>query len=136
MIVRENIEFVRGQGPRDILKLGLETVIPHQFRQLKKLDKNNSIQHWYIDSTYNGFYIYLDKTPELDWTKNEEDEVKENIRAEITPLLDQSGLSEYFTYDSHENLDEICYNIKPEYQKVFKKLQGELNKKLQGELNR
>lgn len=127
MLVRENIEFVRGKDPREVLKLGLETVIPNQFRQLKKLDKNNSIQHWYIDAPYNGFYIYLDKSPEPDWTKSEEDEVKENIRAEINPLLDQSGLSEYFTYDSHENLDEICYNIKPEYKKVFKKIADDLN---------
>lgn len=52
----------------------------------------------------------------------------------IKQTYDDAG--QYFTYDSHENLDEICYNIKPEYQKVFKKLQGELNKKLQGELNR
>jgi len=127
MLVRENIDFIRGKDPRDTLKLGLETVIPNQFRELRKLDKNNLISSWYIDTPYDSFYIYLDKTPEPDWTKEEEDEVKENIRFEIDSLMEKAGLSEYFIYDFHENLDEIGYKIKPEYKKVFKKSQDELN---------
>jgi len=132
MIVRENIDFVRGQDPRDILKLGLETVIPNQFDKFRILDKNNDIENLCVDTPYNSFYLYLSSKAVSSYdpyenTKEENEEVKEKIREKINSLLKKSGLSEYFVYDSHENADEICYKIKPQYKKVLKKLQDDLN---------
>jgi len=42
-------------------------------------------------------------------------------------MKEKTRLREYFIYYLHENLNEIRYKIKPEYKKVFKKSQDELN---------
>lgn len=132
MIVRENIEFVRGIDPRSSMKIGMEEGIFERFRNLRKIDKDTWIESWYVDPSYSDFYLYLSSriTNAYDPhenTKEENDEVKENIRSQIDELMSKAGLNEYFIYDSHENADEICYIIKPEYKKLFKKIADELN---------
>ena len=132
MLVRENIDFIRGIDPKDAMKIGSKEVILQRFRNLKKLDQNNWIEHWYVDPPFDAFYLYLSSrivgfyNPQEN-TEEENEEIKENIQDQINDLIVKAGLNEYFVFDFHENVDEVCYKIKPEFKKIFKKIGDELN---------
>jgi len=130
MIVRENIDFVRGQDPRDSMRIGSAEGIIQKFRKFRKFDEDNLINHWYVDRSFNSFYVYvkIDFGPDYTGDPDEEDKARKNSTNYVNLILSKADLDQYFSFVSNENPDEICYKIIPKYQDIFKKIAGELNR--------
>jgi len=131
MLVRESIDFVRGMDPRTSMKIGLEVAIEENFRKLKKFDTDNLIDHMYVDGTYPYIYIYIHAkffTGDFDWEDEKKiAEGKEILQKYFQVLVPKSGMDQYINFDSHDNIDEIVYKVKPAFRKTFYRISDNLN---------
>ena len=131
MIVKENIDFVRGINPKASMKVGLEKAIPLNFEKMKELDTKKLIDHIYVDGTYPYVYIYISAkffAGSFDWEDEKKiDYGKKTLKPYFNKLILKSGMDQYIVWDSHENIDEIVYKVKPAYIKTFYKIYNDLN---------